>query len=74
MRNKIVFAFSIILITVGFTACRDQKAAKPTQKIKVEKTNETKESKGILERTGEKVDNKVNKEVDKKIDNIDDDN
>lgn len=75
--KKSILVLSLMTAGLFFTACRDEK---PKTVIK-EKTIETKEpakaepkeeSKGILERAGEKVDGKVNKEVDDKIDEIDD--
>lgn len=57
----------VTVFTVGilFTSCRET-----VKEVKVE----TEESKGIIERAGEKVDKKVNKEIDKAIDKIGDDN
>lgn len=71
--KKSILVLALMTTGLFFTACRDQE---PKTVIK-EKTIETKEPvkkeerKGILERTGEKVDSKVNKEVDDKIDGID---
>lgn len=66
----------LALMTTGlfFTACRDQepKTVVKEKRVEVEKPAKKEEPKGILERTGEKVDNKVNKEIDQKIDGIDD--
>lgn len=71
--RKIVLATLFAAFALSFTSCRQQPKTKVIHEKEVIKPKK-KENKGILERTGEKVDSKVNKEVDKKIDKIDDDN
>ena len=72
--KKSVLTLALVSLTLAFTSCRDQKTEKETvvKEVEVEKEAETKENKGILERTGEKIDKEVNEEVDKKIDEIGD--
>ena len=77
----------LLLITICFvgmntlSSCRDTTEKEtvirevdtddePDVDIEVEETDDS----GLLERTGEKIDQEVNEEIDKKIDEIGDDN
>lgn len=54
-------------------SCRNDTEKETVIVREVEKPQEV-EEKGLLERTGEKVDKKVNEEIDEEIDNIVNDN
>lgn len=64
MRN-LMLGMVVLFSTLVFTSCRE--TTTETKEIRIE----TKESKGAIERAGEKVDAKVNTEIDKTIDKID---
>ncbi|MGF1556131.1 hypothetical protein [Paucihalobacter sp.] len=65
MKKLILMIAVVFSVSVAFVSCRET-----TNEVKVE----TEESKGAIERAGEKVDTEVNKEIDKAIDKIGDDN
>ncbi len=67
-KATIIFGAAI----VGLTALNSCRETKEKETIVIEK--ETGDSKGMLEKAGEKVDKEVNEEIDKAIDNIGDDN
>tara|TARA_R100000935_G_C2833565_1_gene166661 strand:- start:1058 stop:1294 length:237 start_codon:yes stop_codon:yes gene_type:complete len=78
MKGVIYLSALILMGATTLISCRD-KAEKETVVIKevrveTEKAEPVEESKGILERTAEKVDKEVNKEIDKEIEKIGDDN
>lgn len=74
--RKYLIAISICTVAIFTSSCRDKKPETTTivKEVQVEKEVpvETKQE-GILERTGQKVDDKVNQEIDKKIDKIGED-
>lgn len=65
MRNLILVMAILFSASIIFTSCRE--TTTETKEVRIE----TKESKGAIERAGEKVDSKVNKEIDKTIDKMD---
>ncbi|MCM4160934.1 hypothetical protein FHG64_05920 [Antarcticibacterium flavum] len=77
MKRAILFTALALLSAGSILSCRDANDRETVvREVEVERTEpvETEERKGILERTGEKVDQKVNKEIDEEIDRIGDDN
>lgn len=74
---KRLFITGVFLLSVlSLTSCRETAEEKTVIKeVEVQKEEpevEEEEQKGLLERTGEKVDKKVNKEINEEIDKIDD--
>ncbi|SDH00035.1 hypothetical protein SAMN04488027_11441 [Psychroflexus sediminis] len=65
MRNLMLVMVILFSTSIVFTSCRETTTT--TKEVRVE----TIESKGAIERAGEKVDSKVNEEIDKTIDKID---
>lgn len=63
MKKSIMVVAVLFSASLVFTSCRETK----TTEVRIE----TQDSKGAIERAGEKVDSKVNKEIDKTIDKID---
>lgn len=81
MKRAILFTALALLSAGSILSCREANERETVVREveverEVERTEpvETEERKGILERTGERVDRKVNKEVDEEIDRIGDDN
>ena len=69
----LILGCSILLLAI--TSCREEAETKEVvREVEVREVEVEKEEKGILERTGEKVDQKVSKEVNEEIDKIGDDN
>ncbi|MGO1585719.1 hypothetical protein [Mesonia sp.] len=71
-------ALGLLTTVLVLSSCRNETETKEVvREVEVEKVEEVEvepESKGILERTAEKVDNEVNKEVNEEIEKIGDDN
>lgn len=65
MKNLILVLVILFSTSIMFTSCRE--TTTETKEVRIETT----ESKGAMERAGEKVDSEVNKEIDKTIDKID---
>ncbi|MDR6301967.1 hypothetical protein [Mesonia maritima] len=73
--KKIFVVIFLTFIAANFTSCREEtKTKEVVREVEVEKeAPKVEEEKGILERTGEKIDNEVDKEVNEEIDKIGDD-
>jgi hypothetical protein len=77
MKRAILITTLALLSAGSILSCRESTERETVvREVEVERTEpvETEERKGILERTGERVDSEVNKEIDEKIDRIGDDN
>ncbi|WP_372919668.1 hypothetical protein [Salegentibacter sp.] len=80
MKRVFVIGSLFLVSTLSLVSCREtseneKEVIVREREVEVEKeTPETEERKGILERTGERVDKEVNKEIDEEIDKIGDDN
>lgn len=77
MKRAILFTTLALLSAGSILSCRESTERETVvREVEVERTEpvETEERKGILERTGERVDSEVNKEIDEEIDRIGDDN
>lgn len=81
MKRVFVIGSLFLVSTLSLVSCRETSEENEKEvivrerEVEVEKeTPETEERKGILERTGERVDQEVNKEIDEEIDKIGDDN
>ncbi|MGY5850020.1 hypothetical protein [Salegentibacter sp. F14] len=80
MKRVFVLGSLFLVSTLSLISCREtgetEKEVIVKERVEVEKETpaETEEQKGILERTGEKVDQEVNKEIDEEIEKIGDDN
>lgn len=77
MKRAILFTALALLSAGSILSCRETNERETVvREVEVERTEpvKTEERKGILERTGERVDQKVNKEIDEEIDRIGDDN
>ena len=70
LMTSLVFFFCITL-----NSCRESGENETVvREVEVESPEDTQETEGILERTGERVDNEVNEEINEEIDRIGDDN
>ncbi|HEY9184755.1 MAG TPA: hypothetical protein VIM94_05500 [Salegentibacter sp.] len=79
MKRVFVMGSLFLVSTLSLVSCRETEEKEKeviVKEVEVEKQtpDETEEQKGILERTGEKVDKEVNKEIDEEIEKIGDDN
>lgn len=80
MKRVFVLGSLFLVSTLSLVSCRETSEENEKEvivrEVEVEKQTptETEREKGILERTGEKVDKEVNKEIDEEIDKIGDDN
>ena len=82
IKKQILTLGIVIFCGLSVVSCRDTvkeetvvkevEADREAERVEVEIQEE--EDKGILERTGEKIDQEVNDEIDEEIDNIGDDN
>ncbi len=82
MKKQILTLGIVIFSSLTFVSCRETvkeetvvrevEADREIEEAEVEIQKE--EDKGILERTGEQVDQEINKEINEEIDNIGDDN
>ncbi|UJH92841.1 hypothetical protein LZ575_10735 [Antarcticibacterium sp. 1MA-6-2] len=79
MKRFILMTSLIFFSSMTLFSCRESEKETVVREVEVEKVEEkvepqeTEEKKGILERTGERVDNEVNEEIDEEIDRIGDD-
>ena len=80
--KKQIFTLAVIaLSSLSFVSCRETvreetvvKEAENDRDVERVEIEVEEEDKGILERTGEKVDQEVNEEINEEIDQIGDDN
>lgn len=69
--RKSFFTIALLLLAFNFNiSCRETQE----KQVITEKETEVEESKGVLQKAGEKVDEEVNEEVDNAIEDIGDDN
>lgn len=75
MKRFILMTSLIFFSSVTLFSCRESEKETVVREVEVEKVEPeaTEEKKGILERTGERVDSEVNEEIDQEIDRIGDD-
>ncbi len=75
MMKKLILMIAVVFsASIVFVSCRETKTETKEVEVIKEVRVESEESKGAIERAGEKVDSEVNKEIDKAIDKIGDDN
>ncbi|HSI70390.1 MAG TPA: hypothetical protein VK941_09175 [Gillisia sp.] len=81
MKRAILFTTLALLSAGSILSCREATESETVVREveverEVERTEpvETEERKGILQRTGERVDSEANKKIDERIDRIGDDN
>lgn len=73
MKRFVLMTSLILFSSMTLLSCRESEKETVVREVEVEKPEPAEEKKGILERTGERVDSEVNEEIDEEIDRIGDD-
>lgn len=73
--NKKVFLIAALAFGSFLTqSCRETVRETEIREVEVEQPSERQDDPGILERTGNEIDEEINEEIDREIDKIGDDN
>lgn len=74
MNNKLFIIAALVIGSFLTQSCRENVRETEIHEVEVQSPSEAQDDPGILERTGNKIDEEINEEIDKTIDEIGDDN